>query len=107
MRRIGLRHLAPKASVLPVYDTPYLLFVFAFLVMYDAVAVRTNNHTLSNLFRETAKSNLSSKATYTKQFIFTFFMMKIKDTRIFDATPTTSQFFFVFAEPLIMLIYEG
>ncbi len=27
VRRIGLRHLAPKASVLPVYDTPTTAFI--------------------------------------------------------------------------------
>jgi hypothetical protein len=54
------------------------------------VAVCTDDFTFSDFLLKLSKSDFSSETAYSEQLILAFFVMKIKDPRIFDATMGTS-----------------
>lgn len=73
--------------------------------MQDSVTICTNDSALGNFFCEFTKPDLSSETTYSEQLILAFFVMKIKDSRIFNTASSTSVLLFVRTKPFVMFFY--
>ena len=86
---------------------PGFLSLHPQLVVNDSVAVCADDFTFIYFPLKFSKSDFSSEATYSEQFIFAFFVMKIKHARIFDATSSAPHSSFVLTKPHIMLFYKS